>query len=136
MKKTIIALSILTAFAVNAQTRTDTTATTPAPAASSTHMSTDTKVPDTHSLDKKVVKEGEKTQKAAQDGKITSSQAAALDKHESNVARDIGAAKADGKVSGNEKSIIKNEVNINKDLRDEMKDQTKKNQKEVEKATK
>jgi hypothetical protein len=132
MKKSLIALSIMSVLGMQAYAQTTLPADTSNKPMTSNMPSKD--IPATTSLNKKVLKEGEKTQDALKDGKLMPGQAATLDKNEANIAKDLTNAKQDGKVTGDEKKYIKKEINNNQDMRDDMKKSTKEATKDM-KAT-
>lgn len=124
MKKSLIALSIMSLMGVTYAQNT-------------MHDGVNHKdVPATHSLDKKILKENEKTHENLEKGKITPNQAEQLDKNEAGIAKDLSDSKQDGKVTRDEKKHIKKEIDHNKDMRDDMKKSNKEMKKEREKAMK
>lgn len=118
MKKSLIALSIVSVFGVQAYAQMSDPV--PTPKIPVTKEVND-KAPDTTKLNKKVVKENERTQKDLSKDKISTEQAATLDKNESKIAKDITDAKSDGDVTRDEKKYINKEVDRNQDMRDDMK---------------
>ena len=119
MKKSLIALSIMSVIGMQAYAQVTPDASRPA----ATVPSKD--IPATTSLNKKVIKEGERTKEDLKDGKLAPGQAATLDKNEANIAKDLSNAKQDGKVTRDEKKLIKKEIDNNQDMRDDMKKSTK-----------
>lgn len=107
MKKNLVTLSIISLLSLPVLAQTNTTTQTE-------------KIPSTTSLDKKIVKEGDKTHESLEKRKITPEQANNLDKNESNIANDLGTAKQDGKVTHDEKKHIKKELKDNKEIRKDM----------------
>lgn len=104
MKKSSIALSIVSALGTQAYAQNTQLIN------SSIKPVQSKDIPGTTSLNKKVIKEGEKTKKDLKNGKLVPGQAATLDKNEANIAKDLTKAKQDGKVTSAEKKYIKKEV--------------------------
>lgn len=115
IKKSLIMFSIISAFGMQAY----------AQASSMNTQNNQREVPATTSLDKKIVKESDKTNESLEKGKISSGQAQALDKNQANIAKDLSDAKQDGDLTRDEKKHIKKEINNNQDMRDDMKKSNK-----------
>lgn len=107
MKKSLIVLSILSAFGMQAYAQTS-------------NVNPHKDMPNTTSLDKKIVKEEDRTHESLEKGKITRNQAETLDRNESNIARELSDSKQDGKVTREEKKHLKKELKENKEMRSDM----------------